>query len=294
MSYHTNLVTISQGNISRTIASTANVAGSHAVDSGSAWVNSVSAWAIGSAETIGRNLSNTTASTAGTTVQRSPMDVIGGTAWDSDDSVSRTWEYGWQVIPSSAATISGILKLMHRLDGGSWTKSASTVVELGSLNALYITSTNQFTSAGSFQFWGNGDRNTGLGATHSLRGYNVDVPIAIINAGLTDAADAVVCATCYDRNAASITNAATIRIHSWGWTNNANAWTELASVRADGSMHLTGPLYLPSYNVAGAPSAGTAGRLAYITDGDGGSACIGVDNGSDWKVVSLGATISAT
>ena len=36
----------------------------------------------------------------------------------------------------------------------------------------------------------------------------------------------------------------------------------------------------------------TAGDIAYCSDGDAGSACIAVYNGTDWKAVSLGATIS--
>lgn len=56
------------------------------------------------------------------------------------------------------------------------------------------------------------------------------------------------------------------------------------------------PLKVPSYTVAGAPSAATAGAGAaiYVTDGDAGSACLAVSDGSDWKVVALGVTISAT
>jgi hypothetical protein len=36
------------------------------------------------------------------------------------------------------------------------------------------------------------------------------------------------------------------------------------------------------------------GDIAYCSNGDAGSKCIAVYNGTDWKVVSLGATISAT
>ena len=34
------------------------------------------------------------------------------------------------------------------------------------------------------------------------------------------------------------------------------------------------------------------GQMAYVSDGDGGSPCLAVFNGTDWKVISLGATIS--
>lgn len=36
----------------------------------------------------------------------------------------------------------------------------------------------------------------------------------------------------------------------------------------------------------------TQGDVAYCSDGDAGSKCIAIYNGTDWKVVSLGATIS--
>lgn len=54
------------------------------------------------------------------------------------------------------------------------------------------------------------------------------------------------------------------------------------------------PPGLPSAAVAGVPAAGTAGRLHYVTNGDAGSPCLAIDNGTNWLVVSLGATISAT
>jgi|LUMF01.1.fsa_nt_gb hypothetical protein len=51
---------------------------------------------------------------------------------------------------------------------------------------------------------------------------------------------------------------------------------------------------LPSYATSGLPTAGTAGRLVYVTDGDGGDKCLGFDDGSAWKRIALGATVSAT
>ena len=51
---------------------------------------------------------------------------------------------------------------------------------------------------------------------------------------------------------------------------------------------------LQSYNVARLPSAGTAGRLVFVTDGDSGNKCLAVDDGTAWKRIALGATVSAT
>ena len=49
---------------------------------------------------------------------------------------------------------------------------------------------------------------------------------------------------------------------------------------------------LPSYAVSGVPSASPAGQVIYVTDGNSGAATVACSNGSDWKVVALGATIS--
>ena len=49
---------------------------------------------------------------------------------------------------------------------------------------------------------------------------------------------------------------------------------------------------LKSYAVSGVPSASPAGQMIYVTDGNAGAATVAVSDGSAWKVVSLGATIS--
>lgn len=51
------------------------------------------------------------------------------------------------------------------------------------------------------------------------------------------------------------------------------------------------PIRLPQYTVATAPGA-NAGSIAYFSDGDAGSPCLGVYDGTSWKRVVLGATIS--
>ena len=49
---------------------------------------------------------------------------------------------------------------------------------------------------------------------------------------------------------------------------------------------------LPSYAASALPTAGTAGRIVFCTDGDSGSKCLAVDDGTNWKRVALGATVS--
>ena len=72
------------------------------------------------------------------------------------------------------------------------------------------------------------------------------------------------------------------------------------ATQASNSIAVTGGnmsdvlITLQSYNVVGLPSAGTAGRLVFVTDGDSGNKCLAVDDGTAWKRIALGATVSAT
>lgn len=50
---------------------------------------------------------------------------------------------------------------------------------------------------------------------------------------------------------------------------------------------------LKTYTVATLPTASThTGYIVYCTDGDTGSPCVAVSNGTSWKVIALGATVS--
>ena len=70
------------------------------------------------------------------------------------------------------------------------------------------------------------------------------------------------------------------------------------ATQASNAVALTGGtisgtiMTLKSYNVAGVPSASPAGQMIYVTDGNAGAATVAVSDGSAWKVVALGATIS--
>ena len=90
-----------------------------------------------------------------------------------------------------------------------------------------------------------------------------------------------------------------------GGTNSANASdarTALGlgsmAVQNAGDVDITGGeiedtvIRLKVYNVAGAPSASTAGKLIWVTDGNSGAATVAVSDGSNWKVIAFGATIS--
>ena len=56
-----------------------------------------------------------------------------------------------------------------------------------------------------------------------------------------------------------------------------------------------GDIIFPTYTVANAPSAATAGAgtLVYVSNGAAGAAILAFSNGTDWKRSDTGATISA-
>jgi hypothetical protein len=75
-------------------------------------------------------------------------------------------------------------------------------------------------------------------------------------------------------------------------TNNAN----VATVTAQGIFNISAghSLQLPIYTVSQASNLGTVamGQVIYVSNGDTGQPCLAVYNGTAWKRVSLGATIS--
>ena len=81
-------------------------------------------------------------------------------------------------------------------------------------------------------------------------------------------------------------------------TARTNLGLGTIATQASNAVALTGGtisgtiMTLPSYAVSGVPSASPAGQVIYVTDGNSGAATVACSNGSDWKVVALGATIS--
>lgn len=51
---------------------------------------------------------------------------------------------------------------------------------------------------------------------------------------------------------------------------------------------------LENFTVATMPTNGTTGRVVYVSNGDGGSPCLAVDNGTNWLRINLGSAVSAT
>lgn len=258
---------------------------------GSALSGSCQGYGLATTSTTRARLANTTAATAGTTVQYSPTLVFSGTAWNTTSSVTR--EFGIEVRPASAATPTATTHFMHRASGESWS-SILTVASSGAIlfNGSPTGTSNIFAGNGAL-FYGSSDLSTGLGTTCHIGtavGAGGDYPLGLIHrAPRSDGANNVVCFTCYDRGASAITNANTMRLHSFGWTNDSNVYAEVAAVYANGVVGL--PAFATDTTL---PAAGTAGRICYVSDGDAGSACFAVDDGSNWKVVSLGATCASS
>jgi hypothetical protein len=90
-----------------------------------------------------------------------------------------------------------------------------------------------------------------------------------------------------------------------GGTNSANApdarialGLGSMAVQNEGDVCITGGeiedtvIRLKVYDVAGVPSASSGGKLIWVTDGNSGSPTVAVSDGSNWKVIAFGATIS--
>ena len=83
-------------------------------------------------------------------------------------------------------------------------------------------------------------------------------------------------------------------------TARTNLGLGTIATQASNSISVTGGTMsgvlttLPSYAVSSLPSVGTVGRIVFCTNGDSGSKCLAVDDGTAWKRVALGATVSAT
>jgi hypothetical protein len=68
-----------------------------------------------------------------------------------------------------------------------------------------------------------------------------------------------------------------------------------ADLDLNGYGLLNASITLSSYTVATLPaaSADNSGQVVYVSNGDSGSACLGVSNGATWLRVALGAAVSA-
>lgn len=85
-----------------------------------------------------------------------------------------------------------------------------------------------------------------------------------------------------------------------GFTYDTGVEVSSASLNRLGEPTVTIPsvtqteVVMENYTVATLPSNGTAGRIVYVTDGDGGNPCMAVDNGTNWVRVNMGSAVSST
>ena len=125
-----------------------------------------------------------------------------------------------------------------------------------------------------------------------VRGYTFATGVSVTAAALNELGEP------------TVTVATPIAVSNGG-TGSANASAARTALgigtiatQASNAVALTGGtisgtiMTLPSYAVSGVPSASPAGQMIYVTDGNSGAATVAVSNGSAWKVVALGATIS--
>jgi hypothetical protein len=70
------------------------------------------------------------------------------------------------------------------------------------------------------------------------------------------------------------------------------ATQDFTDVNIDGGDIEGTSIRLLNFTVATAPGGAVQGDIGYCSNGDAGSPCVAVHDGSNWKVVALGATIS--
>lgn len=210
------------------------------LDGNAGFVNS-HAWAIGATPTDGLTLDNTTAAAAGAQ-QYSPAVHLGGNCWETTGGTSQSVDWRIYNVPVQGATANTTLTFAVSINGAAYsTPYTFTSTGTCTASAAFAAGGTSMSSGqvylGSCLAYESGtNRSTGLGTTAHDYLFGVDRIYAIINAGRADSASNAVIASVYDVNAASITNAATMRIHSFGWTNNADTFTELQYMRADGAF----------------------------------------------------------
>lgn len=206
----------------------------------SAFLDTSRAWDISTTTTAGLVLANTTAATAGTVAQWSPAIELSGTAWNTTTSASVVSAWRIENRPVTGATTTSTLQFLYSVGGGAF-GSAGYIASNSTWGGMnYVAANIYLRAATTLTLWGAATTpNLGLGTTALVQNA-ADTVLAQGATNRTDGANNIVFADCYDRNAASITNAATMRLRSFGWTNNSDVYTEFAAVYCDGMVEGTG------------------------------------------------------
>lgn len=257
--------------------------------SGGVYKDSIRTWGIGATSTVGWMLENTTLAAAGAQ-QRSPGMELAGQGWKSNaTAASQRVAIRQDVLPvEGAAAPTAALHWLYSVNNGAYS-SIANLTSIGDLSVTSLTASSGspgLTFASARVTAGQGDRTTGLGSTFYYRTTTSDVPLLFINAGLTDGAGKRAFASVWNADAASVDEDAII--HSFGWTNNSDAYQEQITIKPNSVLR-----FISGWATAAAPT-GQEGDLAYVTDGDTGSKCLAFFDGSNWLRISLGAAIAAS
>ena len=125
---------------------------------------------IATTTTTGITAQNATAATSGATVQKGPVVDSTGSAWDSDDSTSRTVKTGWYTEPRTGTTVGYRARLALDAGAGTWSDSElwydssdPALFGTGLVGPTFIATSNGFrlsngTSRGGLNLSGNNVR----------------------------------------------------------------------------------------------------------------------------------------
>lgn len=111
--------------------------------------STISKTSLGTTATDGLILENTTAATAGATVQISPRNRWRGSAWDTSGLASQTFDFTTDLLPISQATsIDGTWRLRSSFNGAAYTDRFAVKTE-GNDTKLQVGGVNFFGKAGN-------------------------------------------------------------------------------------------------------------------------------------------------
>jgi hypothetical protein len=250
----------SSGTTNTIIGLAPSVAGSIPQWTGTAWVDSSRAADIQTTSTPGITLANTTAATSGIPVQYSQALQFSGTAHDTDGNVSVAHHCRIGLRPVNGNTTSSAVHISFATDLGVYA-SRLNVTNIGVLTAAGLVSSGTVGAGSGNTGLSLADRSTGLGSTGNLQ-QGSDVPLLMLHQLRTDGAGNIVFANVWDRNAASLTNGASVMNVLNSWVNDADLNRHMLESNYDGS------LWMAAGNATGAIGVhnGAGGKFGNINE----------------------------
>lgn len=221
-------------------------------------------------------LRNTSSATNGAQ-QYSPSLFIAGQGWGTTASTSQEVVFRVENQTIQGTTPTGSLVFSSSIAGGAYA-SALTLSSAGSLttmSTLFVGSGGQwltFTQSGS----------GGYGLAPSISSGQTGQSLVI--SGVRSSGSGNISVALVGAVAASSIHDAHI-VCDFSWKDNSNVKTSSLQVKPKS-------VKLPVATVAGAPTSAVQGDMFFCSNGNAGSPCLALYDGSNWKVVALGATIS--